>query len=580
MATKTISQLTMTLEAPVMWNIDKIDPSRYQQRLEEEPGHVAEVAESIREQGLKQYPRARANGARIELIFGHTRLAAFKLLVEQGYSEYQQMPVYLDDVDDLHLFEQGVIENLRRKNLNPIELARSAQTYMSEFGKNSNETGKLLGISPEHARGLVRLLELPEDVQRSIRDGSMSLNAARRLLTMQRIAPEQVAQAARKIEQNINPETAIAETLASSENALEMWNKWQNQDEPRAGSDLWPLAMGPDEFPMDQLDILEARTASKALGVTLEPEKRDVLNDILVSLEYNPESKDQLIAQGAPEAEIERLAILVNPPACTQCPFYARVDKTHYCAFRACHNRKKAAWARQVTLETSKTVEIPVYDPETDGKDRETVAVYTYETSKIDELKKNYGADLRLAAKPGLSSWSSPVDKDHVQAVVIGESARKLKEAAQARKAEESERHAASEESWEERNKRYELARARRAAVRAFLWKQATPTFASLLAGVEQVRLLELLHDDMRRGVDEELEKEPSPDAPKKARQSYYRRYIMNSILFGELPDDYDEQATPVRYAAAHLVGLAKEWGISLPAEWMTLADENEFMEA
>lgn len=579
MATKTISQLEMTLAAPVMWDIDQIDPSRYQQRLEEDPAHVAEVAESIREQGLKQYPRARANGTRAELIFGHTRLAAFKLLVSQGYGEYQQMPLYLDDVDDLHLFEQGVIENLRRKDLNPIELAKSAQTYMNVFGKNSNETGKLLGISPEHARGLVRLLDLPEDVQRSIRDGAMSLNAARRLLTMQRIAPEQVAQAARKIEQNVNPEAAIAETLASSENALEMWTKWQNQDEPRAGVDLWPLAMGPDEFPMEQLDILEARTASKALGVALEAEKRDLLNEILVSLEYNPESKEQLIAQGAPEAEIERLAILVNPPACTNCPFYARVDKTHYCAFKACHNRKKAAWARKVTQETSKTVEIPVYDPDVDGKELATVTVYSYETNKIDELKKSYGGDLRLAAKPGLSSWSSPVDKDHVQAVVVGESARKLKEAAQARKAEEAERHT-NEESWEERNKRWEVMRARRAAVGAFLWKHATPAFASLLEGVAQVRLLELLHDEMRRGVDDELAEMPGPDAPKKARQSYFRRYIMNSILFGELPDDYAEQTTPVRYAAAHLVGLAKEWGVTLPAEWMNLADENEFMEA
>lgn len=71
-------------------------------------------------------------------------------------------------------------------------------------------------------------------------------------------------------------------------------------------------------------------------------------------------------AKGLPESEVNLKFIehLENPPACTACPFYTKLDGEHYCGMIVCYSRKARAWARQRMHNASKTLGIALYDPE------------------------------------------------------------------------------------------------------------------------------------------------------------------------------------------------------------------------
>jgi ParB-like chromosome segregation protein Spo0J len=173
--------------------LDKIDPNPWQPRQKEDKEHIYKIALSIVNDGLMQIPTGREIGERVQLAFGHSRLAAYQVLaryeekfkankgfdfpeehdaliaaldaaMENGRS-FQTMPVNLADLSDEQMFRQAVSENLARKDLNALEEAAAMKRYRDEFGKTSVEIGKLFGKSDSTVRGKMRLLELPEDVQ-------------------------------------------------------------------------------------------------------------------------------------------------------------------------------------------------------------------------------------------------------------------------------------------------------------------------------------------------------------------------------------------------------------------------------
>ncbi len=157
---------------------DRIDPNPWQPRSVLGDADLAELADSLREHGLVQPIVVRARGDRYQLIAGQRRLAAARRL---GWGH---VPVRVLDVDDRQMSEIAIVENLQRRDLDPLEKAASFKQYLATWGCTQDELAKRLSVDRSTVANLIRLLELPETVQHKLRSGSLSMGHARALLPL------------------------------------------------------------------------------------------------------------------------------------------------------------------------------------------------------------------------------------------------------------------------------------------------------------------------------------------------------------------------------------------------------------
>lgn len=556
------------METQELIAIDLIDPNPYQPRQAEDLAVVAEIAESIKRNGILQIPSARRVNGRVQLAFGHTRLAAYK------HNGEECMPLIIRELDDLQMFELGVSENIKRRDLNPIEEARAMRRYMVEFKKNSVETGEFFNVSPEKVRSTVRLLNLPRNLQEGVSDGSITQNNARRLLTIQRVAPDQVKQVAKELagKPNAEPDNVISNALRNNGTSVEMYSpSWRHDTEPLAGPSLWPLRLPAEKFPMQHLPVMTVGQAAKIVGGDWSGHQdKYVLQKKIEHFQSGGRVDDMpgyaTYASG-PDAEAtltryERLAHLINPPACSACPFYAKVNGSHFCTLKDCYTRKSAAWRAHVLEKAVRTWGIAPYDHKTDGK---FVELISYQPEH-EKLVKNASPDLRL--KKGASYGSFEGVPDGYIIVAVGKTAEKMLE-----KEKESRRPSleTNDESYHAEQRR--LARMReihREAAYDFLWKVGTPAFSGLLENLINLPFLKEFADRMVRGVPEE---EPNAKAKKSDRLNFYRRALLFSLL-DDVIDMWDicQKKKPVTALAKELQGIATTWGVKLPRNWLDQA--------
>lgn len=158
--------------------IDEIDPNPYQPRRDFDPEEIAALAQTVSAHGIIQPVVVRSVGDRFQIIAGERRLRAAQ---EAGL---RQVPVRILDVDEQQSFEFALIENLQRKDLNPIEKAYAFQQYIGQFGATHEELAAQLGVDRSTVTNLIRLLELPDSVQEAVRAGQISNGHARALLSV------------------------------------------------------------------------------------------------------------------------------------------------------------------------------------------------------------------------------------------------------------------------------------------------------------------------------------------------------------------------------------------------------------
>lgn len=163
---------------PLSIDIHLIDRNPFQPRREFDEAELAELAASIREHGLIQPLVVRQNGERFQLIAGERRLRA---ATQAGWSE---VPVHVREADDRQVAEIAIVENLQRKDLNPLEKAASFEQYLARYQCTQEELAGRLGIDRSTIANLIRLLELPAVVQDAIRAGTISQGHARALLPL------------------------------------------------------------------------------------------------------------------------------------------------------------------------------------------------------------------------------------------------------------------------------------------------------------------------------------------------------------------------------------------------------------
>lgn len=172
--------------------IGLIRPNPYQPRKEFRAEELAELQASLEANGLLQPIVVRPAGTNsYELIAGERRLRAATQL---GWSD---IPVVVRDIDDRTLLTLALVENLQRADLNAVEEAEGYQRLIDDFGLTQQRVAELVGKDRSTIANTLRVLQLPESVQRMVRDGQLSLGHARALLTLE--DDRAIAAAAREV---------------------------------------------------------------------------------------------------------------------------------------------------------------------------------------------------------------------------------------------------------------------------------------------------------------------------------------------------------------------------------------------
>jgi ParB family chromosome partitioning protein len=166
--------------------ISALEPNPFQPRGTLDPARLAELAASIRESGVVQPILVRRRGERFQIIAGERR---FRAAEQAGLST---VPVTVRDVDDEHLLELALVENIQREELNPIEEAQAYHRLQDEFRLTQDEIARRVGRDRATVANTVRLLRLPRELRDMVAGGRLDAGHARALLALDR-AEDQLA---------------------------------------------------------------------------------------------------------------------------------------------------------------------------------------------------------------------------------------------------------------------------------------------------------------------------------------------------------------------------------------------------
>ena len=161
----------------MMVRLSEIEPNKGQPRKTFDENALAELADSIREHGIIQplLVRKLSNGG-YQLVAGERRWRASRMI---GLDE---VPVVVKDLSDTEVMELGLIENLQREDLNPLEEAAGYKELMATYGLTQDQVAKRVGKSRSAIANSLRLLNLPEQVRPYLMNGELTMGHAKALL--------------------------------------------------------------------------------------------------------------------------------------------------------------------------------------------------------------------------------------------------------------------------------------------------------------------------------------------------------------------------------------------------------------
>ena len=155
-----------------------IKPNPYQPREIFDEEKLRELADSIKEHGVFTPVLVRRAADGYELVAGERRVKAAEMA---GLTE---IPAIIVDFDDDQMAEISLLENIQRENLTAIEEAKGYKTLIDRRGYTQEELGKRVGKSREHIANTLRLLVLPESVQKMVEEGTLTPGQVRPLITV------------------------------------------------------------------------------------------------------------------------------------------------------------------------------------------------------------------------------------------------------------------------------------------------------------------------------------------------------------------------------------------------------------
>jgi ParB family transcriptional regulator, chromosome partitioning protein len=175
--------------------IDLVQRNPQQPRKHFDEAELNDLAASIRSHGVLQPILVRPiAGGKYEIVAGERRWRAAQK------AGLHSIPAVIRELNEVEVLEIAIVENVQRMDLNPIEEAQGFQALIDRFGRTQQEIADAVGKSRPHIANMLRLLQLPDDLQEMVRDGRLSSGHARAILT----APDPRALAQKAISEGLN----------------------------------------------------------------------------------------------------------------------------------------------------------------------------------------------------------------------------------------------------------------------------------------------------------------------------------------------------------------------------------------
>ena len=176
-AAKTAAPEEKTAETVV--KIGLVEPDRNQPRKDFDAESLKELADSIREHGIIQPIIVQKKGAHYQIVTGERRWRAAKL------AGLKEVPVLIREYTEENAAEIALIENIQRKDLNPIEEAEAYRRLLDEFGLTQEKLAERISRNRVNIANSLRLLKLPEAVKMLVKEGKISTGHAKVLLSVE-----------------------------------------------------------------------------------------------------------------------------------------------------------------------------------------------------------------------------------------------------------------------------------------------------------------------------------------------------------------------------------------------------------
>jgi ParB family chromosome partitioning protein len=204
--------------------VDAIDPNPDQPRRRFDPEDLEQLAGSIERHGVLQPVVLRRAGDRYELVVGERRWRAARA------AGLASLPAVVADVDPRERLELALVENIQRRDLNPMELAHAFRA-LAENGATQEEIGQRVGLDQSSVANHIRLLGLPREIQEDVESGRLTTGHAKALLQVS--SPERQRHLRDRILRDGLPVRAAEELARSLGGAV----RRVRRREPRAAPD-------------------------------------------------------------------------------------------------------------------------------------------------------------------------------------------------------------------------------------------------------------------------------------------------------------------------------------------------------
>ena len=160
-------------------SIHDVRPNANQPRKTFDEEKIAELAASIRENGIIQPLIVRKKGKAYEIVAGERRWRA------SVKAELKEVPCIVRDIDDEQNMLLAIVENMQREDLNPLEEAEGLNQMIATYGLTQEQVSKSVGKSRPYIANSLRLLKLPDDIKALISEGTISAGHGRALLSVE-----------------------------------------------------------------------------------------------------------------------------------------------------------------------------------------------------------------------------------------------------------------------------------------------------------------------------------------------------------------------------------------------------------
>jgi ParB family chromosome partitioning protein len=174
-----VSTAAASTAAPSTLPVSALDPNPFQPRQGMEPADLESLKASIVEHGVLQPIVVRRKEDRFQIIAGERR---FRAAQGAGLAE---VPVVIREATDDEMLELALVENLQREDLDPIEKATSFKAYLDKTHRTQESASIRLGVDRSTLANVIRLLELPQEIQAMLRTGLLAMGHARAILSVE-----------------------------------------------------------------------------------------------------------------------------------------------------------------------------------------------------------------------------------------------------------------------------------------------------------------------------------------------------------------------------------------------------------